>query len=173
MSQLGRDWTFRRPGEDDHRRLSAIIDEWWGGLRMRQALPRLWLRHFSGTSWLMEDGDGRLTGFLIGFISPDDPGTACIHLAAADPNRRRQGVGRALYDRFARDMASRGVRRIEAITWPGNRVSVRFHAALGFQIEDGPGTRPIHGTPAFPDYDGDGEDRVMFSRTLEPRSPAR
>lgn len=133
---------------------------------MRHVLPRLWLQHFTGTSWLAEEPDGRLRGFLVAFMSQDDPTTGYVHLVATDPNRRRVGVGRALYERAFADLAAHGAGRVIAITWPGNRVSVSFHRALGFRVDDGPGAQPIYGTPAYPDYDGDGEDRVVFTREL-------
>jgi ribosomal protein S18 acetylase RimI-like enzyme len=157
---------FRRPTESDHGRLIGQLDEWWGGRRVRQSLPRLWFQHVTGTSWLAEDEDGRPVGFLVGFISQDRPDEAYIHMAGTSPNRRRSGIGRSLYDRFLDDVRGRGVARVTAITWPGNRTSVAFHRALGFSISEGPGTQNLYGTPAYPDYDGDGEDRVVFSREL-------
>ena len=157
---------FRRPTPDDHARLHAVIDDWWGGRRLRQLLPRLWLEHFAGTSWIAEGTDERLAGFLIGFLSQDDPSTAYVHMIASDPNRRRRGLGRALYGRFFEDAQARGATRVTAVTWPGNRQSVAFHRAMGFEVDEGPGTKPIYGTPAHPDHDGDGEDRVVFTRDL-------
>ena len=41
-----------------------------------------------------------------------------------------------------------------------------FHRALGFDAEIGHGTQNLYGTPAYPDYDADGDDRVVFSREL-------
>lgn len=152
--------------EDDHPRLVAVVDEWWGGRRLRDRLPRLWLQHFTGTSWIAEDPDGRLRGFLVAFLSQDDPATGYVHMVAVDPNARRRGIGRALYERAFADLATHGARRVTAITWPGDRTSVAFHRAMGFRADDGPGTRPIYGTPAHPDHDGGGEDRVVFLRDL-------
>jgi ribosomal protein S18 acetylase RimI-like enzyme len=158
---------LRRPVEADHRVLVARLDDWWGGGRqVRQLLMRLWLQHFTGTSWVAEDEGGRLVGFLVGFVSPDRPDEAYIHMVGTDPNHRRAGLGRLLYERFFDDMRERGVRRVIAITWPGNRVSVGFHRAMGFRPADGPGTQNLYGTPAYPDYDADGDDRVVFSREL-------
>jgi ribosomal protein S18 acetylase RimI-like enzyme len=157
---------LRHPIEADHRLLTGLVDEWWGGQRTHHLLPRLWFRHFSGSSWIAETADGRLAGFLVGFLSPDRPGEAYVHLAGADPNLRRMGVGRALYERFFADVRGRGVTRVSAIAWPDNRAAVAFHRALGFSVDDGPGTRPIHGIPAFPDYDGDRDDRVVLTRDL-------
>lgn len=157
---------FRRPTEDDHARIVGLVDEWWGGRRMRALLPRLWFQHFTGTSWVAEAPEGRLLGFVVAFISQDDPTTGYVHMIAADPNRRRAGIGRALYERVFEDLGSRGVQRIKAVTWPGNRQSVAFHRSVGFRVDDGPGTRPIYGTPAYADYDGDDGDRVVFTHDL-------
>ena len=157
---------FRRPVETDHARLVEVVDEWWGGRRMHELLPRLWLQHFTGTSWIAEDAGGTLLGFLVGFMSPDHADEAYVHMIATNPNLRRRGLGRALHDRFAEDARAAGRTRIRAITWPGNRVSVDFHRRLGFQPDDGPGTVPIYGVPAHPDYDGDGQDRAVLVREL-------
>ena len=157
---------FRRPVEGDHACLVRQVDEWWGGRKLHQLLPRLWLQHFTGTSWVVEDATGSPIGFLVGFISPDHPDQAYIHMVASSPNHRGAGLGRALYERFFEDVKARGARRVTAITWPGNRVSVGFHRAMGFTPADGPGTQRLYGTPAYPDYDADGDDRVVFSREL-------
>jgi ribosomal protein S18 acetylase RimI-like enzyme len=157
---------FRRPTETDHARIVELVDEWWGGRRMRALLPRLWFQHFTGTSWVLEAPGGRLAGFIVAFISPDDPTTGYVHMVAADPNRRRAGIGRALYQRVFEDLRTRGVHRVKAITWPGNRQSVAFHRSLGFRVDDGPGTQNLYGTPAYTDYDGEGDDRVVFTHDL-------
>jgi ribosomal protein S18 acetylase RimI-like enzyme len=160
------DFRIRRPVETDHARIVGRVDEWWGERKLHQLLPRLWLQHFTGTSWLVEDAQGSPIGFLVGFISPDHPDQAYIHMVGTSPNHRRAGLGRALYERFFEDMTARGVGRVTAITWPGNRVSVGFHRAMGFTLADGPGTQALYGTPAYPDYDADGDDRVVFNREL-------
>jgi GNAT superfamily N-acetyltransferase len=157
---------FRHPTEADYSAIIGVVDEWWGGRRMRAMLPRLWFQHFTATSWIIEAADGRLAGFVVAFVSQDDPTTGYVHMIAADPNRRRAGLGRALYERVFEDLRRRGVRRVKAVTWPGNRVSVDFHRSIGFRVDDGPGTMRLYGTPAYPDYDGDGEDRVVFIRDL-------
>ncbi len=157
---------LRRPVEADHGPIVALVDEWWGGRRLHDLLPRLWFQHFVGTSWVAETADRRMAGFLVGFISPDHPDQAYIHMVAANPNLRRQHVGRTLYEAFFADVAKRGVRRVGAITWPGNRQSVAFHTAMGFRIVDGPGTQPIYGVVAYPDYDAPDEDRTVFVREI-------
>jgi ribosomal protein S18 acetylase RimI-like enzyme len=160
------EFRFRRPTEADHAEIVRQVDEWWGGRRLHDILPRLWFQHFTGTSWVVEDASGRLVGFLVGFISPDRPDEAYIHMVGTGPNHRRSGLGRALYERFYEDARGAGARRVSAITWPGNRVSVGFHRAMGFVPAAGAGTSNLYGTPAYPDYDAEGGDRVVFSREL-------
>ena len=114
----------------------------------------------------VEADHARLVGFVVGFVSPDRPGEAYVHMIGTSPGNRRRGLGRTLYERFLADVAERGIRRVTSVTWPGNRGSIAFHRALGFDAEIGPGTQNLYGTPAYPDYDADGDDRVVFSREL-------
>ena len=158
--------TFRRPTEGDYPAIVRVIDDWWGGRRMDVLLPRLWLQHFTGTSWLAETVDGRLAGFLVGFLSPDQSSVAYCRLVATNPNLRHRGLGRALYERFFADARAGGRREVRAITWPGNRGSIAFHGALGFEVEAGPGSQNLYGTPSQAAYDFDREDRTILVRTL-------
>ena len=160
---------FRRPVEADHARVVAVIDDWWDGRRMRHLLPRLWLQHFTGTSWIAETADGRLAGFLVGFVSPDHPDTGYVHMVAARPGLRRRGVARSLYARFIDDIQVRGVHCVVAITWPGNRPSLAFHRALGFSVPEGEGTTRVYGTPAIVDYEADGSDTSVMELDLARR----
>jgi GNAT superfamily N-acetyltransferase len=158
--------TFRRPTEADYVPIVRVVDDWWDGRAIHVLLPRLWLQHFTGTSWLAEDAGGRLAGFLIGFLSPDDPRVAYCHMVAANPNLRRSGVARRLYEHFFDDARRAGATSVHAVTWPGNRRSVAFHRSLGFAIRDGKGTQNLYGTPAVAGYDYDTEDRVDLTREL-------
>ena len=157
---------FRRPVEADYSRIVRVADDWWGGRRIDVLLPRLWLQHFTGTSWLAETSDGRLAGFLIGFMSPDQADVAYCHMLATHPNLRGQGVGRALYERFFEDARAAGRSTVKAVTWPANRTSLAFHRAMGFEIVGGEGSQNLYGTPSQPGYDFDREDRATLVRNL-------
>ena len=157
---------FRRPTEADYEAISRVIDDWWGGRQLDHLLPRLWLQHFTGTSWLAEANEGRLAGFLIGFHSPDKPDVAYCHLIATNPNLRRRSIGRALYERFFEDARAAGRRTVTAITWPANRASIAFHTALGFEVQRGTGSQNLYGTPAQAGYDFDREDRAILIRSI-------
>jgi ribosomal protein S18 acetylase RimI-like enzyme len=160
--------SVRHPTEDDQPPIVEMIDEWFSGQRVRHLIGRAWFRHFGSTSWLAEDAAEAPIGFLIGYRSPDRPAEAVIHLIGVHPNHRRRGIGRALIDAFVGDGADRGIALITALAWPGEPPAIAFFRALAFVPDDGPGSRNLFGTSAFPDYDGPGEDRIVFvRRTLE------
>lgn len=149
--------TVRPARPDDQRRIAAALDEWWRGRRLGHLLPPLFLQHFAGTSLVVEDADGGLAGFLVGFRSADRPTEAYVHLVGVAPAQRGTGLGAALYRHFARRMAASGVRTVRAITSPVNTGSLAFHRALGFVV----------GEPV-PDYAGPGEVRVPLTWRLPP-----
>jgi GNAT superfamily N-acetyltransferase len=152
--------TYRRPTENDHDVIVERIDHWAGGRAARHFVPRLWFRHFTGTSWIADRGDGRPVALAIGFISPDHPETAVLHLVAVDPARRRQGIGRELVTRTIADAIDRGAERIATTAWADDRPTVAFLEAVGFSLLAGPGGQRLWGTPARADFDEPGDDRA-------------
>lgn len=158
--------SFRRPETADHARVVGVIPSWWDlpvTANLGLLLPRLFFQHFADTSTIVEDADGELAGFLIGFRSQSQPDTAYIHFVGVRPDLRATGLARTLYERFFTTMRASGCHRVEAITGPGNVGSQRFHRAMGFQLT---GDTEIEGVLAWRDYDGPGEHRVGFTRAL-------
>lgn len=169
------DLAWRHPEDADHRGLVALVDDWYGGRRVHAAFGRFLLRHFASTSLLAQRPNGRdmqVAGYLVGFVSADQPTEGFVHTAAVNPNLRRRGIGRELYRRFELLAAARGARSLVAHVWPGDPIAVAFHRALGFGEQGGPadpgpgGAMRLYGTLAFPDYDYPGEDRAIFVRPI-------
>ncbi len=166
---LSPDLRLRRPVEADQRPLVSLADEWFGGRRVRHLVARAWFLHFTATSWLAEAARGERVGFLIGYVSPDRPDEAVLHLVGVDPNHRRRGIGRALVASFLADVEARGVTKTTALAWPGEPIPIAFFRALEFHPFDGPGTQNLYGTPAIPDYESDGDDRIVFEHGARSR----
>lgn len=158
--------TFRRPTEADHALLASVVDGWWGHRRARSLVRRAWIRHFGSTAWLAIDGRGGLAGFVLGYVGQVDPSIGVIHAIGVRPGLRRRGIGRALVERFVADVRERGGRTLETTTEAGDPVAVGFFVGLGFEVDDGPGSRRLYGVPSMPDYEGEGEDRVILRQDL-------
>jgi predicted GNAT superfamily acetyltransferase len=138
----------------DHARVAAVIDDWWGGRRVRDMLPRLFFTHFRETSFVAEDG-GWLVGFLCGFLSQTYPDQAYVHFVGVAPDRRGDGLARDLYERFFEAARAAGRSSVRCVTSPVNTGSIAFHTKLGFEIE-----AQVEG------YDGPDGSRVLLRRAL-------
>ena len=128
---------------------------------MAPMLPKLFFLHFEGTSFVAENDDGTLAAFLIGFLSQTDAEEAYIHFVGVAPDHRGSGIGRELYERFFAVVAAQGRTRVRCVTSPVNEGSIAFHESLGFTAES-----------VATDYDGPGEDRVLFVKQLGLRRPS-
>jgi len=118
-------------------------------------LPKLFFIHFEGTSFVAEDADGELLGFVCGFLSQTSDEEAYIHFVGVTPEDRGEGLGRALYERFFDEARQSGRSVVRCVTSPLNRESLAFHESMGFQVER-----------VVPDYDGPGEDRALLVKQL-------
>jgi GNAT superfamily N-acetyltransferase len=142
----------RKITKADFDEIVAVIDRWWGGPIATLALPIFYYE--LGDNALIVEQEGRLVGFLLGFIVFKAPKTGYIHLVGIHPDYRRQGVGRLLYETFTERCAGLGCLRMKAITTTGNEGSIRFHQALGFAAEE------------INDYAGPDRKRLVFTKSL-------
>jgi ribosomal protein S18 acetylase RimI-like enzyme len=146
---------IRHAEPSDHARVSAVIDGWWGGRQMRDMLPRLFFTHFRDTSFVAEEDDGGLAGFLCGFLSQTYPEQAYVHFVGVSPEHRGAGLARELYERFFAAARNAGRTSVHCVTSPMNTGSLAFHERLGFEVE-----AEVDG------YDGSGESRVLLVKIV-------
>jgi GNAT superfamily N-acetyltransferase len=85
--------------ETDYDPIIRVIDDWFDGRPSAKLLPRIFFIHFRPTSFAIEE-DGKVIGFLAGFVSQTDPRQAYIHFVGIDPGFCHRGLGRGLYERF-------------------------------------------------------------------------
>ena len=157
------DTVIRHVKADDYKVIIATVDEWWGGRRMAQMLPQLFFVHFYPTSFVAEQ-NGLIIGFVVGLVSQSYPDEGYIHFVGVHPNFREGGLGHKLYERVFEAMIRNGCRVVRCVTSPVNKGSIAFHLHLGFKPEIS--QKVVEGVSVFEDYDGPGEDRVLFSKML-------
>ncbi|MGC5325517.1 GNAT family N-acetyltransferase [Brevibacillus sp. SYSU BS000544] len=149
--------------ESDYPQVISVINDWWDGRPMADMLPKLFFVHFADTSFIVEQED-TMIGFLIGFISQSRPNEAYIHFVGVHPDHRKAGIAAQLYDQFFETIRSKHCDTIRCITSPINKTSIAFHQRMGFAMEEG--TSTINGIPVVHNYDGKGNDRVLFVKRL-------
>ena len=157
------DIRIREIKESDYDAIISVLNDWWGGRQMATMLPKLFFKHFSKTSFLAEIG-AKKVGFLIGFFSATYDSEAYIHFAGVHPDYRKSGIGRFLYHHFFDVTRKHGRNMVRCVTSPVNTSSIAFHQRMGFLIE--PFAEHSSNMPIHRNYDGPGEDRVLFFKRL-------
>ncbi|HEY5386708.1 MAG TPA: GNAT family N-acetyltransferase [Thermoleophilia bacterium] len=152
-----RDLVWRAAEAGDADAVIAAITEWWPGIHMVHAVCPQLFAHFGDTCIIVED-DGRLTAFLVGFMSQRFPDAGYIHYAGVHPDHRGGGLGIEMYTRFAEVTRARGRTEVLAETGAWNVKSIAFHKRVGFTLE--PGDEIVDGTPVHHDTTGHGFDYV-------------
>ncbi|MBE3569830.1 MAG: GNAT family N-acetyltransferase [Bacillales bacterium] len=154
---------FRHILESDYISVITVIDDWWGGRHMTDMLPKLFFQHFQDTSFVAEQ-DNVIVGFLIGFVSQTYPTESYIHFIGVHPEYRKNGLAKYLYQMFLDKVREKGCETVRCVTSPVNKTSIAFHIHMGFRIVKG--TSEVDGVPVTVDYDGIGQDRVLFVKEL-------
>jgi ribosomal protein S18 acetylase RimI-like enzyme len=154
---------LRQVLESDYIPVITVIDDWWGGRHMADMLPKLFFQHFQDTSFIAEQ-DNEIVGFLIGFVSQTHPTESYIHFIGVHPEHRKDGIAKLLYQMFFDKVQDKGCKIVRCVTSPVNKTSIAFHTRMGFQIVKG--TSEVDSVPVTVDYDGKGQDRVLFVKKL-------
>jgi ribosomal protein S18 acetylase RimI-like enzyme len=154
---------IRHAEPSDYQHIIAVVDEWWGGRRMANMLPKLFFVHFQPTSFVAEHNN-RIVGFVTGFVSQTFPDEAYIHFGGVHPAFRKHGLARKLYERFFVTVQNLGCRTVKCVTSPVNKGSISFHCCMGFSMMDS--EKIVEGIPVIEGYDGKGEDRVLLYKVL-------
>ncbi|MGW0040436.1 diaminobutyrate acetyltransferase [Rhodococcus sp. NPDC003348] len=89
----------------------------------------LWCRDFHDSSTVAEI-DGRVVGFVTGFVRPQDPQTVFVWQVAVDESARGQGVAAAMLGDLLDHLAHQGITRLETTISPDNTASIALFTAL-------------------------------------------
>jgi GNAT superfamily N-acetyltransferase len=151
--------TIRNSIPSDHPKIITVLKDWWGGRDLTWMLPKLFLLHFTNTSFVVEN-DNELIAFLIGFLSPAKAREGYIHFVGVHPDYRGIGIGSFLYHRFFTMCKKHQRDIVRACTSPVNKGSIVFHTKLGFEISKG--NAEIEGIQVTLDYNRPGDPKVLF-----------
>ena len=147
--------SIRHAKPSDYGRVIGRVNVWWGGRDMAPMLPKLFFLHFEGTSFVAEDEDDDLVGFLWGSSRRRRDDEAYIHFVGVTPDKRGEGLGRSLYERFFDGCGHTDERSFAASPHQRTGPPSSSTRRSGFDVDR-----------VVPDYDGPGEDRVLLVKRL-------
>ena len=132
----------------------------------RNSIYHIFTKFFRSTSFVAELPSGELGGFILGFISQENPEDTYIHLLCVDPKMRGKHIGKKLVEKFAEEAALKECKKIYLITKPVNWNSISFYKKLGFLEDKNRETINILGVNAVKNYNGMGQHMVVFYKLI-------
>lgn len=148
---------------EDCKTILAVASNWWGSNYSSDMFSKWYIHHFRDTCHLAVE-NGKMIGFIMGFLSQSESDESYIRIVMVDPASRGKGVGRALYEEFFKSVGVLGRNVIRCVTAPRKKDSIAFHTRMGFVIE--PQEQEFDGLPVCLDYDGRDGIRVVFKKVL-------
>lgn len=125
---------IRHADSADYERVLDVMVEWWGGRDLRLTVHKGLFIHFTQTSFIVDDADGNLLAFLLGYLSQTYPDEAFINWVGVHPEHRNKGMARLLYAHFFDIARKRGRTRVTSTTALVNEASMWWHERMGFSV---------------------------------------
>lgn len=133
----------------------------------RNSIYHIFTKFFKTTSLVIENEDNKVIGFLLGFISQDNPHEGYIHLLCIIPPWRKKGLAQGLVEEFLNILRNRGCERVHLITSPGNKKAISFYEKMEFQINNRGEEIIINGVKTSKNYNGPGEHKLICTKILD------
>jgi len=161
---------IRNVMEEDFLKIAEIARECHPMVTERNSIYHIFTKFFRSSSLVMEtkvNAKGNIiVGFLLGFISQENQQDAYIHLLCVAPEYRGNALAKALIMKFMDIMVEKGCHRVYLITKPRNKTAIEFYGKLGFKAQSIGKMIKLEGVDTVKDYNGRGEDMVVFCKTI-------
>lgn len=155
--------TFSKPDKEDGADVWEMIKE-TEVLDLNSSYSYvMWCEIFSDTSVVVKDEEGKVVGFVSGFIHPDTPDTLFIWQIAVDESARGQGLAtRMLFKLLEREQENE-IRYVEATVTPSNIPSRRLFQGLAKKLDTNCLITEFFSSDDFPKEEKtDHEDELKF-----------
>ena len=160
-------YSIRNVNEDDFLSIAEIATYCPPMVTERNSIYHIFTKFFTSTSLIIESENKKALGFLLGFISQDNPLEGYIHLLCVIPQCRKKGLAKALMEEFLKLIKDKGCRKVYLITSPGNKKAINFYHKIGFNIDNQGKEIVINGVKAIKNYNGPGEHKLILTKLLE------
>ncbi len=161
------DFKIRNVVEEDFIKIAELAKNCEPMAMERDSIYHIFTKFFQNTSFVAESLEGRIMGFLLGFISQKNSKEAYIHLLCVKPEMRKKGLATSMIKNFFKVVGDKGCKKVSLITKPENKVSIAFYKNLGFKMDESQKTIEIDGIKAVKDYNGPDKHMVVFYKVID------
>ncbi|WP_433655316.1 diaminobutyrate acetyltransferase [Nocardia sp. CA-128927] len=110
----------------------------------------LWCRDFAATS-VVAEVQGRVVGYVIGFVRPQAPDTVFVWQVAVDRAQKGKGIGAQMLHALLNNVAAQGVSKLETTISPDNAASIALFSSVARRREARITKHPLFDAGVFPD----------------------
>lgn len=110
----------------------------------------LWCRDFAATS-VVAEVQGRVVGYVIGFVRPQAPDTVFVWQVAVDRAQKGKGIGAQLLHALLDNVAAQGVAKLETTISPDNAASIALFSSVARRRDARITKQPLFDAGVFPD----------------------
>lgn len=160
-------YTIRNAREEDFLRIAEISTYCPPMVTERNSIYHLFTKFFRNTSIILENENKKTIGFLLGFISQDDPQEGYIHMLCIMPPWRKKGMAKSLVEEFLKILREKGCNRVHLITSPVNKKAINFYQKMDFEINNYGEEIVINGIKTSKNYNGPGEHKLICTKQLD------
>ena len=132
----------------------------------------LWCRDFAATTVTARDEEGRLRGFVTGYVRPDAADTYFLWQVAVDAEFRGRRLARRMLAHIGDRIVARGLTHLEATVTPDNTASRALFASFARDHGAEPEWTPLFEREHFPCEDSGAHEPEDLVR-IGPLRPAR
>ncbi|MCC5809984.1 MAG: diaminobutyrate acetyltransferase [Ectothiorhodospiraceae bacterium] len=161
------DISFRNTRLEDGAAIWRVVRD-SGVLDLNSAYMYLLLAKDFGSTCVVAEHEGRVTGFVTGYRPPGRPDSVFLWQVGVDASMRGQGLGKRLVSAFLQSPGAKGATMLETTISPSNEASRALFAAIAREL--GTETRVTEGFKEshFPEGGHEAEELYLIG----PYTPA-
>jgi L-2,4-diaminobutyric acid acetyltransferase len=141
-------YTLRAPTPADGAAIHALIKA-CPPLDLNSTYVYLLLGHHFSDSCVVAEQQGRIAGFVSGYVPPNQPDTFFVWQVAVHDSARGHGLGRFMLRHVLGSARAKSIRFLETTVSPSNKASRRMFAALAQSCDAELRELPLFGRELF------------------------
>jgi len=164
---------IRKSSVEDFRELHKLVGRIEKIVQHPPHFYKIMLRYFGNTIILAEE-DGELAGFLLGFISQNNPEEYFIWQLGVDPRYRGRKIASKIMKETVETAREKGCKLVTATVETVNIPSQQLFESSGFRIVTEQERGELieeNGKPAIKNYYASGTDQIFYAREIGQLKP--